>query len=220
MKKQICTLLLCGCLLCSAGCSDGEQASSAVDVLVDANSQTMPDDVKSKLLAVLDTEPVQHAAENWTQEAVKSVIYINGQPMKDTVTLKDLGDGLKIREDDTLDIRGEKSNGFLTYYGVKFASCIVDHADSVNEMYERPLEYLAFHIDDDNDMDSTIYPIAINGVTIGTTFDETETRLTFMNKTENFDSENGSGHYEYESNDISISIYLYEEHVRRIQLKW
>ena len=152
MKKQICTLLLCGCLLCSAGCSDGEQASSAVEIVVDSNFQAAP---------VPDG--------GWTFESLSETVRINGKSITLPFCIDQLG------EDYVFDEASQVGTTYTILYRGKSAFIVKLSEADTGDLRQR--KAIRFGTDDPNKTDGITGAIQINGIGEGATMQEVKEAL-------------------------------------------
>ena len=152
MKKQICTLLLCGCLLCSAGCSDGEQASSAVEIVVDSNFQAAP---------VPDG--------GWTFESLSETVRINGKSITLPFCIDQLG------EDYVFDEASQVGTTYTILYQGKPAFEVKLSETGTNDLRQRQVVTLGSS--DPNDPSKVSGVMQVNGISEGATMQNVKEAL-------------------------------------------
>lgn len=142
----------------------------------------IPDDVKQKLQEVLDAEPINIPAEEWTIETLCQAIYINGKNLKIPCTLRDLGEGFAVLEDDSHSIvfseSSRQAGGHLTYYGTYIGSFSVKDCDSKEKISDSPIIMLDLVFDEFKE--NEIAPFSCNGFGFGETKEMMFERLYFM----------------------------------------
>ena len=219
MRKRILSVLLAGCLLLSVGCSARENDSGSDESASKTNDivEEIPESVQEKLQSAIDVVPVRISGDAVTDEAVKDLIYIGGEKLKSPFTLSDFGEGVKVIEDDKFISLNSKTTAFLTYYGMNFASCIVEGEKSVEEMYNAPITYISFVEYDYNDESDKVYPVSINGITLNSTLEEAENALGFMEK-----EESSADYYilSYENGEFLVKIYMPQGVVSNIRIEF
>lgn len=185
MKTKVIAVFLCLLLtlplLVGCGKSESEQPESV-------SVEDVPDEVKQKLQAALDVEPITIPAEEWTIDTICQATYINGKNLSVPCTLRDLGEGFEILEDNTNKVTFNESNhragGLLTYYGTYIGGFTVDDCNSEDEIFDAPLSYLRISFDKIND--NVVSPVSCNGFGSGKTINMMKDRLYFMDvNTEN-----------------------------------
>lgn len=145
--------------------------------------EDVPAEVRQKLQAAREAEPITIPAEEWTVDTLCQAIYINGEQLTLPYTLNDLlGEGFEIREDDDHQIRyietKKRATGFLTYYGRSIGIFYVDNCESIEDVFDAPLLLLSLSFDYDEPEECS--PISINGVALDSTIQLSKDRLYFM----------------------------------------
>lgn len=144
--------------------------------------QGIPNDVQKSLQAALDAEPINIPAEEWTIETLCQASYINGKNLKIPCTLRDLGEGFAVLEDDShLIVFSESSGragGHLTYYGTYIGSFSVKDCDSKEKISDSPIIMLDLVFDEFKE--NEIAPFSCNGFGFGETKEMMFERLYFM----------------------------------------
>lgn len=223
MKRKMIALALCSLMSSYACCgcnpagneSKNQQTSSARTS--DAATAGIPEDVRAKLQAALDAPPIELPADEWTEETVKDAIYISGEKLKEPLTLRDFGEGLEVRNDETLQFLEGKVVAYIKYHGLDIATCIVNDCTNFEEIYDCTLSYLDFNYTDEENLIETNYPISVNGVSMGTSYQVAEEKLYFMRK-EGDISEDGYGHYVFDGEKMRISCFIAKGVIKGITL--
>lgn len=227
MKKKIFSVLLCitmlTCSLTGCGAEDDSSVDSTVEQSQSIEYETteIPIEIKNKLQAARDSEPIMIPADEWTIDTVCSVTYINGEKMSIPCTLRDLGDGFEIMEDEDHEFyfkeESRSANGYLSYYGKEVAGFSVKDCQSVDDVYDSPLNSLLFINRNGSD---NVFPISVNGVTIGDASDLMIDRLFFMNKSESlWDEEKHTYSMHYDVDNLHIDCICKENSVFQISIK-
>lgn len=168
-----------------------EKRTEAEPVLSAAESQAasaeeIPDEVKQKLQAALDADPIMIPAEDWTVDTICQATYFLGKNISVPCTLSDFGDGLELIENDTdcpisYDQDTHIASGFLTYYGTFIGGFVVKDCNSKDDIFHAPIQLLNITF---NETDSeTISPISCNGVGLDDSKEAIEHDLAFMDIT-------------------------------------
>ena len=107
-------------------------------------------------------------------------IYINGKQFSLPCTINDLGDGFEIINDDEyrlqFDAEHEMASCYLTYYKMIVAKVKVDNCQSIDDISDSPIGGMAFMHDLRED---SVFPILLNGVTIGDNVERMLDKLSF-----------------------------------------
>jgi len=176
MKKRLLCLTTAVILAFSmAGCGDVKDDSSAVDstaaAAVNTESMETPPDLP-------EIEPVPVPEGGWTDETINDVTYINGKKINFPCKFKDLGEGFEIFPDD-IELNKEKKTvlASVSYYGEIIASCKLRDCEDTNNLEEKEIIYLCFEPALASEYSSDVpdkWPINVNGVTIGSSFEDVE----------------------------------------------
>lgn len=183
MKRKIVAVALCSLMSAYACCgcnpagneSKNQQTSSTQESNDTANG--IPEDVRAKLQAVLDAPPVPVPEEGWTDETLLDVIYINGEKLQVPFSLESLGEGFDyLTDDDSFLHKNDGTYAGITYYGIPCGICSTPITSSVESFRQDTLNMITF---DDlmNEEPIELYPISVNGVTYGTSYDDMVSRL-------------------------------------------
>ena len=184
MKKLIAILCTALMILPAAGCekksSDtGSSAgtSQADDEKTNGKAIGIPDDVRKKLDEVLAKEPVPVPENGWTDETLMDVIYVNGEKLTLPYTLSSLGEGFGFIKDSfiTKDI-GCAAN--ITYFGEECGLCSTSAITDVDNFARQEMVTLSLS-NLFNKEGVELLPISVNGVTLGTSYDDMVARLGF-----------------------------------------
>ena len=105
MKVKALTAFLCLLLAFPVLSGCGKHPDTETELSVTESQMTekqnvseIPDEVKQRLQAALDTEPITIPAEEWTVDTICQATYINGKNLTIPCTLHDFGDGFEICE--------------------------------------------------------------------------------------------------------------------------
>lgn len=188
MKTKLAIALLCIALNVPlmGGCGqNNSHSANEVSIVQSGNesSEGIPEEVKQKLTAVLEKEPVAVPADGWTDAKLLDVIYINGEKLTMPFKVKDLGEGIDIRTDGDNYVSGTSLSGqssstaTLTYYGTECGIATVREELSPEEFESHGISFISFSTLSSETPE--IYPISINGVTIGASYDDIVERLGF-----------------------------------------
>lgn len=225
MKRKMIALALCSlmssyaCCGCNPAGNESKNQQTSSSQTSDAATAGIPEDVRAKLQAALDAPPIKLRADEWTEETVKDAIYISGEKLKEPLTLRDFGEGLEVRNDDTLTFHKGLAIGFFRYHGMDIATFAVKNCDSFEEIYDCPLTALNFYDLDGDNLMETNYPIAINGVSIGSSVDKANERLQFMElDTELANDKKGYYGYLYEGDTMNLVVSVINNKVNNINL--
>lgn len=232
MKRKMIALALCSlmsayaCCGCNPAGNESKNQQTSSTQTSDAATAGIPEDVRAKLQAALDAPPIELPTDEWTEETVKDAIYISGEKLKEPLTLRDFGEGLEVRNDETLTIMENANliNAALTYYGVNIASCAVKDCTSLDDIYDCPLLYISFYNSKEDlvELSELTHPIAINGVSMGSNLYKAEERLIFMTKDEIVNKESNNIHYAftYESSSTDLVYTIIDDVVIGITLRF
>lgn len=222
MKRFIAALTAVLAAACFTACGQEKQEKTEGSIAnpnAAASQQDIPEDVKSKLTSALEIEPLKMAAEEWTAEKVKDTIYINGEKLSEPLTLRDLGGGIELVDDEILNY--EKPSACISYYGIKFASFLgTEPCSSEEEMYDVPIRYFSHFVNDDVDTENTMYPVSVNGIYLGMPFEKAEERLSFAELSEIGSEEYGIRNYHYENDGLTVIVRFSADKVDEILLKF
>ncbi|MBR4101594.1 MAG: hypothetical protein IKK51_06935 [Oscillospiraceae bacterium] len=181
MKKRNFTLILClmmasyGC----CGCMPTSETQNEQPMSIQASNDTsagIPENLKVKLQAALDAPPVPIPEEGWTDETLADVIYINGEKMKLSCTVSDFGEGFEIVTDDEFFYIDDQktAHGVSQYYDRPIGIFKIRNCTDASDVYKKQYKQIGFFKTENS---SDIFPIALNGITIGSNYEETVKRL-------------------------------------------
>lgn len=178
MKTKAITVFLC--LLLTLPLLEGCGKSAQPDPI---SVEDVPAEMRQKLQAARDAEPITIPAEEWTVDTLCQAIYINGEQLTLPCTPNDLlAEGFEIREDKEHRISYneeiKRGTGFLTYYGTRIGGFAVEHCESEEEVLDAPLRYLSLSFYNNEPEERS--PISVNGVALGSEMQSTRDRLYFM----------------------------------------
>ncbi len=202
------------CSVTSCGSDDKSNVDTTVEELQGVENETaeIPIEIKNKLQAALDAEPIMKSADEWTVDDAIASVRINGNSIKNPCSLHDLGDGFEITEHSEVK-SNNKVSGKFSYYGCQTGSFVVKNCDSEEEIYDAPLTYIAF-----TDSSAEWSPISVNGVTMGSTSEEAAQGLYFL-EFEKAVEEDGAFLYSRDYGTFSI-ICSGRENVERLNLNF
>lgn len=187
MKTKTYVAMLCAAVLtCAAvGCGDKDTgAESSVTITISAEA-------KEKLQAAIDIQPTEVPENGWTDETLVDVMYINGEKAHFPCSLDDFGEGFDSIKGDPqyFQLNDDGSvNAGLNFYGDYVGVCRVLDCDNADDVCTSQLKVISFSCDEsDSEHCPEIYPISINGVTIGTTYDEVVEKLGLAPISDDFD---------------------------------
>lgn len=222
MKRKIVLFMMIATMsLSMVGCTNNfnsVESSCSTELYEESGFEEIPEAVKNKLQAAINMEPVTLSSADATDEKVRDLIYINGEKLKDPFTLADFGEGICFQEEELILQKSNLYSSFLKYYNFTFASCIVKDCNSLDEVYESPVEYISFYHDEDTDIENMIYPISINGVTIGSTLEKFKSSLGFMEQVK-AGNQTMSSAYVYKGKNIHAYVYIKGKNVEKIIIK-
>lgn len=192
MKQKTLVALLCVLLTVPmiSGCGKQSETStsSSVSSTQEAgadNEQSLkgiPNDVQQRLQEALDIEPITIPTEEWTIETLCQATYINGRNLTVPCTLRDLGDGFAILEDDSHSVvfseSSRRAGAHLTYYGTYIGSFSVEDCDNKADISDSPIIMLDLVFDEFENNEVT--PFSCNGFGFGKTKDMMKKQLYFM----------------------------------------
>lgn len=209
MKIKTCIAMLCAAVLvCTAvGCGDknsGEESSETITISAEA---------KEKLQAAVDIQPAEVPEGGWTDETLIDVMYINGEKTHFPCSLDDYGEGIEPIRDNAqyfqLNNDGSVDAG-LNFYDDFVGVCRVLDCESINEVRTSQLECLSFSYDENApETYPDIYPISINGVTMGTNYDEVVEKLGLTPISDDLDPyKNDNGTFAFSLNTESFNLLI------------
>ena len=181
MKKTILMLICSAILICPlAGCSVG--ASSSQDSAA----------VQSSEKNLTDFEPIAVPENGWTEETISAVTYINGEKHGFPLRLDDFGDGFSLQTSGGSFLKkGDKNTVGICYNGKNCGLITVKGDCDENTIGQKDIVSITFSLGSDLDPDAPdVFPISINGVTIGSTYDELVEKLGFVYEKKDIDPSN------------------------------
>lgn len=191
------TAISCAC----AGC-DKDSVMEQSNVTSDSDVVVIPDSVKAKLKSAVEAKPVPIPENGWTDEALLDTVRINGEKINFPFCLNDLGEAFTVKKSELQQIKDGKGSTEFEYYDKNIGIIFTVSTSDLNNIANDEIQKIDIHVEDyysfkDTDVDySTIkgeFPISVNGVTIGSNFDEIYEKLGFVDEDAVHDSdENGS----------------------------
>jgi len=179
MKKSLALILAAAMLTTgTVGCGDNAESSKSQGSAV---AEEVPENVNKKLTDAINIQAVAVPEGGWTDEALLDVIYVNGEKLNIPFTLCELGEGFDIdTSGDNFIQREGKATAALTYYGM-ICGLVSTQADATaDDFASQNLSGITFYKSEkDSESYPEIYPISVNGVTIGTKYDDMVARLGF-----------------------------------------
>lgn len=209
MKKKLILFLIFAVSL-FGGCERQDSTTSDVSVvesqdIADNSVSEIPDDVRQKLQAALDVDPITIPAEEWTAETLCQAIYINGEPLSVPCTLHDLGVGFAIQETEehplSINDSTHRASASITYYGNYIGGVVVTDCENKEDFYDAPICKLVFSFEDNLEMDDI--PISLNGLGIHATYKAQAEHLAFMDL---YDTDEATSYYRYTKKIDDIEI--------------
>ena len=178
MKRKIFSLFLCSMMLSSVvyGCESKE--NNINDKSVSTEAAVMPDEVKAKVRKAAFMESVPIPENGWTDETLLDTIRINGEKVEFPFCLNDLGDGFVPIKDKWQYIKDGEGKSNVEYYQNNFCMITTYNTSDLSNIANDEIKKFQIWIDDDNIVKGD-YPISINGVTIGSDYDEIYEKLGF-----------------------------------------
>ena len=177
MKKTVIALLCSALLICPlAGCS--VSPSSEQDSVAAVQESGGSD---KKVADSINMTPVPVPAEGWKDDTISEVIYINGEKLGFPLRLDDFGEdfGLQTKADHFL-TKGDKNTAGITYKGKNCGLITVNGKCDENTIGQLDIVSLTFSRGSELDPDAPeVFPISINGVTIGSDYSELVEKLGF-----------------------------------------
>lgn len=185
IKKHI--AILCAAILAAAAVGCGNKNSGAESSV----TITISEEAKEKLQAAIDIQPSEVPEGGWTDETLVDVMYINGEKTHFPSCLDDFGEGFdaikgnpqyfKLNNDGSV-------NAGLNFYGDFVGVCSVLDCENADTVCTSRLKAISFSYDEsDTENYPEIYPISINGVTIGSTYDDVVEKLGLAPVSDDFD---------------------------------
>lgn len=186
MKRKLLLALLCTVLTVPmmGGCGQNSSHSVNEDSVVqneDDITGVIPEEVKKKLTEVLEQEPVAVPADGWTDAELLDVIYINGEKMNIPFTMVDLGEGYSLLTDEENFIQQEgETSAVITYYEMPCGLVKALTDASPENFAEQVFSGITFYTVPANaNQYPDMFPISINGITIGSSYDDIVEQLGF-----------------------------------------
>ena len=139
----------------------------------------------SKLTAVLEEKPAEIPKDGWDEESISKVIKYGGKAVKFPCTLDDLGALFDYAEDGRFTVAEDgEVFGDLVYENCNIGTAKLLNAPSKNEYRKGTVKLLMFTAGKygDGKFWPSVYPISVNGVTIGSSAKEIEEKLGFKCK--------------------------------------
>lgn len=188
MNKKAMTFLFV-CILSAAilsGCDKSDAPSSEVERLQSLASinPDVPNEAVQRLQTALEAEPITIKKEDWTLDTICQATYINGKNLTIPCTLRDLGEGFEILEDEkhrfVFNEERHTITTYMTYYGSPVVLVQVKDCESVDDFWDAPVKSLMFTINEINDNHDVIFPVSVNGVTLCSGIETKKERMYFM----------------------------------------
>lgn len=213
MNKRIIALLSALILMLSVtGCGDvSEPIDSGGNTVQSSGMSEEKKETAESVPDMPEIEPIPIPEGGWTEESLKSIIYINGNQIPFPCTINDLGEGFEWDVDDFSVFHEDKPSGVsIMYNGEQFAIAYVD-AKNESELSNGRITAITYTYEG-------FSLLNINGITKGSSYDDVKKRLGGM------DDEFEKGKkptflIQHMINDFSISISGYEGNVDTIVIK-
>lgn len=128
-------------------------------------------------------EPIAIPESGWDEKSIKSVIYINGKNIDFPFTFADLGDGFATDPNYEPYVNEENNTVRydLDYYGEHVGGVWLTDYDKFDDPYSGVISEIKFIISEDYLPNKNAnYPININGITIGSSYDDMVNKLGFV----------------------------------------
>ncbi|MBQ8961558.1 MAG: hypothetical protein IJ071_10170 [Ruminococcus sp.] len=178
-------LLAAAIMLSAAGC--GEKSDSSVQSSKDTTSQAetsedtqdagIPEEVLERLRAAAEAEPKAVPEGGWTDSELMDVFYINGEKVSWPLTVSSLGESFGILTDEENFLPKEDTTGaVITYYGTVCGMGAVNGVVDPEAFMDKDL-YMIMFKDIDSDNVPEMFPVSLNGVTYGTSYEDMVARL-------------------------------------------
>lgn len=184
MKTKLISIILACSLLIATGCQEKKKLSNDKDersIFVTEN-EIINNDEKNE--TTTNVEETTIPASEWTRDTVCNSILINGNVFSLPFTLRDLGEGIEIMDDEKHKFTYYSENkiltGYLSYYGEQVAMFGVYDCESIEEAYDSPISSISFL--GNIKSNSYSFPVSINGVTIGDSSQTMLDKLYFMSE--------------------------------------
>lgn len=179
MKRKILNLFLCSMMLSSViyGCESKE--NNINDKSVSTEAAVMPDEVKAKVRKAAFMESVPIPENGWTDETLLDTIRINGEKVEFPFCLNDLGDGFVPIKDERQYIKNGEGRSTVEYYQNNICLIITSSTTDLNNISNDKLRQFSIEAENNADIVKGDFPISVNGVTIGSDYDEIYEKLGF-----------------------------------------
>ncbi len=176
MKKTVLTML-CAALIITplAGCSQGKASS-------DSPSAPQTQEVDSPKSAAIPEG-------GWTDKSLLDVTTINGIKLSQSYTLSDIGDGFGLATGAGYFLKGDNRNtATLTYNGKNCGYATVEGDADENTIWQKRVVTISFSRAAEGDPDAPDkFPFSMNGVTVGSSYDDVVSKLGFRSDKADFD---------------------------------
>ena len=172
--KKILTVLALSALLTAPLCGCFSDQTPALS----------PENV-TKLTAVLDEKPAAIPEKGWDEESIAKVIKYGGKAVGFPCTLNDLGAEFDYAEDGRFTVSDDGDvYGDLIFDTCNIGTAKLVDAPSKDEYRKGTVKLLQFTAGKygDGKFWPSVYPISINGVTIGSSAKDIEEKLGFKSK--------------------------------------
>ncbi|MDE5769777.1 MAG: hypothetical protein K2H82_10375 [Oscillospiraceae bacterium] len=209
MKKKLILFLIFAVSL-FGGCGRQDSMTSEVSSvesqdIADNSVSEIPDDVRQKLQAALDIDPITIPAEEWTAETLCQAIYINGEPLSIPCTLHSLGEGFAIQETEehpiSINESTHRAGTLITYYGNDIGGVVVADCENKEDFFDAPIYNLFFSFE--NSLDTDAIPFSLNGLGFCANHEAQVEHLAFMDL---YDTDEATSYYRYTKKIDGIEI--------------
>ena len=191
MKRKILSLFLCSVMLASGICGCESKNESVNDNSVNTEATVMPNEVKTKVKEAAFMESVPIPENGWTDEALLDTVRINGEKVEFPFCLNDLGNGFVPIKDEWQYIKNGEGYSNISYFQNNICLIITSGTTDLNNISSDKIRTFSINTDSDADIIKGNYPISINGVTIGSDYDEIIEKLGFEPSESGKPNENG-----------------------------
>ena len=180
MKRAFALIIAAATLAaCTAGCGDKAEKSGAEST---SAVSEVPESVNKELKEAIEADAVPVPDGGWTDDALLAVTLVNGKKLSIPFTLSDLGEGFGVETsgDNFMKKESGETTASLTYYG-RICGLLTTPADATADNFaSQEYSKLTFYKKvSEAEKYPEVYPISMNGVTIGTKYDDMKARLGF-----------------------------------------
>lgn len=195
--------------------ASSEQEDSSEDASAEDSEADSADEPELAESEAAEFEPISIPRSGWTEDSLRSVIYVNGVNAVPPCKFADLGEGYELVTDDEeyFDLTAKEAYAVLRYHGMDSIACVIKPCRDVSDVYDGNITMI------EDELEFVEEPsISVNGFTLGMSMEEMEKLLGF--ETEKINTADGSDKYRasFTGHDLLIYIDLNEEGAYRIIL--